>query len=212
MITTIARNTAFAISIVATVLLTGLVAKACYSVSPSANDQWLMTGELENSYYLYEKLSKDGWVNDDVTFEEFDYISTLASQLQTLYPNVRYSLLLSIIAMESRFDRNASNSSAKGLMQLTPAIYGSRMEKFVEEGHLIDLDDLHNPRLNIVTGLDYFSYILEEVNGDEAYALMWYNEGPTHASKSYLDYNRVSIYAQTIIGLSSTIDKMMKAI
>lgn len=212
MITTIAKNSILLASIVVSACLMVAVAEACYKSSPSASDQWSLPEEAFDSFVLYTVLKDSGWINEKVTFEEFDYISTLTQQLQTFYPNVRYSLMMSIIAMESRFDKDCKTGSAKGLTQLTPVIYGNRMEKFVEEGHLIDLDDLFDPRLNIMTGMDYFSYILDSVNGDEVYALMWYNQGAISASKMYVDQGITSKYAEHILELSHSPiwDEVMK--
>lgn len=176
-------------------------------VSPS--DLWYDDIEYIDSKYIYDELRKEGWINSDVSFNDFDYILVLTRQLSGLTRNVESSLALAMIAVESRFDVNAKNDSARGLMQLIPIYHQDRMEQFVEEGHLVDLDDFFNPRLNIMTGLDYMDYILEETRGNEEYALMWYNQGALSASRTYKDKGITSDYATTIISLADHIDRLI---
>lgn len=177
-----------------------------YYRSSSAN-QWTVLDTIEghDSFYLYELLKLDGYVAESVSFGEFDYICVLTQQLCTMTKEVTPNLALAVIAVESNFDTSLVNSSARGLMQLIPLYHSKRMSAFVEKDHLIDLDDFHNPRLNIATGLDYLDYILKETNRDTTYALMWYNQGPTSASKDYIDQRKISTYARKVLELAEEI-------
>lgn len=176
---------------------------------PSSSDLWSSNLDYVDSKYIYDELKKDGWIKDGVSFDEFDYILVLTRQLAGLTKNVESSLALAMIAVESRFDANAQSDSARGLMQLIPIYHSDRMANFVEEGHLVDLDDFFDPRLNIMTGLDYMDYILEETKGNEEYALMWYNQGALSASRTYKDKGITSDYALTIVCLADKIDQMI---
>lgn len=173
------------------------------SIPTDVYDLWDVVTEVKNSTDIYEMLKEDGWINDDVSFKDFDYILVLTQQLSGMYDNVEPELILAMIAQESRFNVNAYFHGAYGLMQLLPIYQQVRMEQFVEEGHLFTTDDFYNPRLNIVTGMDYIDYILGETKGDIAYALMWYNQGPVSASQDYLDDNYISDYAHNIINLAA---------
>lgn len=172
---------------------------------PSSNDLWNCLSEFQESNDLYDMLVSEGWIDKGVTFSEFDYILVMADQICTMNPNVRLELVLAIIAVESRFDGECEYHNAKGLMQLTPVIVESRMPYFVEEGHLIVDADVFDIRLNLATGIDYINYILGETKGDEVYALMWYNQGPTSASRDYLDDLYISEYASDIVTLADRI-------
>lgn len=176
---------------------------------PSSNDLWYNDVEYVDSKYIYDRLKEDGWIKSSVSFTEFDYILVLTRQLCGLTENVNSSLALAMIAVESRFDANAQNDSARGLMQLIPLYHSDRMDKFVEEGHLVDLDDFFNPRLNIATGLDYMDYILGETRGNEEYSLMWYNQGAVSADRTYNGKGITSKYALDVICLADKIDQMI---
>lgn len=174
-------------------------------LEPSSNDLWNCLSEFQQSSGLYNMLLSNGWIKKDVTFSDFDYILVLSDQICTMNPNVRLSLILAMIAVESRFDAEDEYYGACGLMQITHSI-SNRMEPFVEEGHVVCEDDMFDIRLNLAAGIDYINYILEETDGDEAYALMWYNQGPISASEDYLEKSMVSDYAASILSLTHEIE------
>lgn len=187
---------------------TSLFAKAyddSANKKPDADDLWVVGAQRRDSFALFKYLSDNGYVDDSVTFGDFDYICVLTEQLCTMTNQVSPDIALAMIAVESNFDTNQKTDSARGLMQLIPVYHSKRMEAFVEEGHQIDLDDFFDPRLNIATGLDYLDYILEETKGDVDYALMWYNQGATSASKDYIDHRRISSYTRKVKELASII-------
>lgn len=177
---------------------------------PDAYDLWSVGADQNNSFFLYEYLSSEGMIANDVTFGEFDYISVLTQQLCTMTENVKPEVALAMIAVESNFDKDCKTGRARGLMQLVPIYQSNRMEQFVEKGHQIDLDDFFDPRLNIMTGLDYMNYLLNETGGDLDYALMWYNQGPVSASKDYLDKLHISSYARKVGELSKHIKTFLR--
>lgn len=210
MIKDLIRNSILVLSIIFTFSMVVVIANACDRVTPLSEDLWTSFDEGYDRFALYKEMMEDGWIKTDVTYEEFDYITVLAKQLQSFYPNVRYSVIVSMIAMESRFDQHATNDKAIGLMQLTPHIYKNRGVDFFEEVKEIEADDAYDIRFNLAVGIDYFSYILDEVDGDEAYALMWYNQGPISAADSYVNKGRVSTYAKTIIELADKLDDYLR--
>lgn len=175
---------------------------------PTSNDLWNIDIPLMNSRDIYDYFVEEGLMHEDVSFEQFDYIAALTQQIvETTAERVRFPIAIAMIAVESNFDQNTNSSSgAKGLMQLMTIYHSKRMEVFVESDHVVCLDDFYNPRLNIACGVSYLDEILEKTDGDEAYALMWYNQGPTSASKDYLDDLKVSGYAKKILALADTIE------
>lgn len=183
-------------------------AKAVDDISGnSVNELWNTLQEFQYSKDLYDYLNENDWINSNVTFDDFDYILVLTDQLCSMYDNVDTSLILAQIAMESRFDANADDGTAHGLMQLIPIYHEGRMRQFVEEDHIFTLDDFYDPRLNIITGIDYMSEILSTkgVNGDASYALMWYNGGSSYATTIYNE-GRVSYYAKEVTALQQEIE------
>lgn len=158
--------------------------------------------EIKNSREVFDYLKDNGWIREGVSFDEFDYILVLTQQL-TYGTNVRHALILAQIAVESRFYQYDEYDHAYGYMQLMPIYHSKRMEQFVEEGHLIDLDDFYNPRLNIATGIDYMEELLREAGGYETIALTKYNQG----------YYRgvTNNYAKKIIDLSYEVEKLLES-
>lgn len=154
-------------------------------------------------------LRNNGWVKDYVDDDELDYILVLTDHLSTYYDNIDPVLIIAQIAVESRFDPNAYNNGARGLMQLLPMYHEDRLVQFIEEDEKYSRDLFYDKRLNIITGIDYMSYILNEVNGDETYALMWYNQGPVSACNDYEQNGRESRYAKDILLLRDNLSEII---
>lgn len=193
--------------VVPTITIFAVAADEDYS--PSSSDLWNSLSDFKTYHDLYDYLSGHDWVNDSLEYSDFEYILLLTDQLCSMYGNVGTSLILAQIAVESRFDIFATNKTARGLMQLIPAYHEERMRQFIEEDYIFTLDDFYNPRLNVVTGIDYMSELLNTTDGDIAYSLMCYNEGPSTARKHYKENGRTSYYAKEIIKLSVEIERYL---
>lgn len=177
---------------------------------PSSADLYTVADQIESSYAVWVLLKNKGFLVDDLSYEDFDYICVLTQQLCQSTKHVKPSLALAVIAIESNFDASAQNGNARGLMQLIPAYHYDRMSYFVENPDSISTDDFFNPRLNIATGLDYLDSILDATDENVKYSLMWYNQGPISASKSYLDDHHVSSYAKAVRKLSNEIRYLLR--
>lgn len=175
-------------------------AKAYQGPYVDAYDLYSYLEEIDNSKDIYDYLVANGWIREGVTFDEFDYILVLTEQL-TNETELRHSLILAQIAVESRFYQYDKYDHAYGYMQLMPIYHSKRMEQFVEEGHLVDLDDFYNPRLNIATGIDYMEELMDESGGMEAVALTKYNQGYFRGT--------TNSYAKEILDLSYEIEKFL---
>lgn len=176
---------------------------------PDAYDLWTVDKQKNDSFFLYDYLSKEGFIANGVSFQDFDYIYVLTNQLCTMTKSVKPEMALAMIAVESNFDKDCKTGSARGLMQIIPIYHSKRMQQYVEEGHQINLDDFFDIRLNIMTGIDYMDELLEKTNGDIAYALMCYNQGPQSARVRYLEEFRVSSYAKKVMNLSYGIETFL---
>lgn len=71
---------------------------------------------------------------------------------------------------------SVSHVGARGLMQLMPRTARSL-------GFTGSEEDLHDPKVNIALGVEYFKQLLERYDGDVAKALSAYNQGPGNLSE-----------------------------
>ena len=134
-------------------------------------DQWNTLSEFEDVSELRSMLIKNDWADERVDLHDLDYILVLTQQLsEEFFPNVPPALALAVISTESGFRSwIQSPRGAEGLMQVVPKWHMERIEKYRYDENV----DLYDVRLNVMVGMDYLDYILGEVHGDVAYALMW---------------------------------------
>lgn len=154
-------------------------------------------------------LVDNGWVDERVTKDDLDYITQLAVHLSSYYDDISPAITLAMIAQESKFYKNDRYEGALGLMQLLPSYHNDRLICCLEEDERYSDSLFFDPRLNIMTGLDYFHQLLEEANGDVPYALMCYNQGPSSAYRTYVKGGIISDYAKSIIKLSEELDELL---
>lgn len=171
-------------------------------------DQWNTLEEFEDVRALRELLVRNDWADETVDLHDLDYILVLTQQLSNdFFPNVPPALALAVISTESGFRSwIESPKGAKGLMQIVPKWHTERMAKYAYDESV----DLYDPRLNIMTGLDYLNYILGEVHGDIVYALMWYNGGARYAQINYEFNHTESGYATTVIQRMEAIQDILE--
>ena len=102
-------------------------------------------------------------------------------QQYSTYYNVDEHLIMAVISAESKFNKYAvSCKGAKGLMQIRDKTALWCMEKFGIDG---DIEDIHNPELNINIGCAYMAYLLDKFVGDTATAVAAYNAGEGNVKK-----------------------------
>lgn len=154
-------------------------------------------------------LLDNGWVDERVMKDDFEYIVQLAVHLSSYYEDISPSLTLAVIAQESKFYKNDRYEGALGLMQLLPSYHSDRLICCLEEDERYSDELFYDPRLNIMTGLDYLHELLEETKGDIPYALMSYNQGPSSAYKTYVRGGVISNYAKSIMKLSEELDELL---
>ena len=110
--------------------------------------------------------------------DQYDHLILKASLLH----DVDFSLLKSIIKVESNFDCYAvSQKGAKGLMQIMPQNFS-----------FLNIRNPFDPEENIMGGTLYFKQMLEKFNKIEL-ALAAYNAGPTTVDK----YNGIPPISET---------------
>lgn len=160
-------------------------------------------------YNARDYLQVNGWVDERVDEDDLDYILQLTVHLASYYDNIPSSLAIATIAQESEFYAKDEYEGAKGLMQLLPSYHRERLIQCLEEDERYSDELFFDPRLNVMTGLDYLHQLLDEVNGDVAYALMCYNQGPSSAYKTYVKNGVTSNYAQSIMKLSEDLDELL---
>lgn len=160
-------------------------------------------------YHVRDYLLINGWVDERVTEDELDYILQLTIHLSSYYDNIPSSLAIATVAQESKFYAKDEYEGAKGLMQLLPSYHRERLIQCLEEDERYSDELFFDPRLNIMTGLDYLHQLLDEVNGNVPYALMCYNQGPSSAYKTYVKNGITSDYARSIMELSEDLDELL---
>ena len=102
---------------------------------------------------------------------------------QSKIHDVDESLIKAVIYTESYFNPNAtSNKGASGLMQLMPAT----AEKY-------GVNDLYNPRQNIIAGIKHLKYLLSRYPYKLKFAIAAYNAGEGAVNK----YNGIPPYKET---------------
>lgn len=154
-------------------------------------------------------LIDNGWVDERVTKDDLDYITQLAVHLSSYHKNISPALALATIAQESKFYKYDEYEGALGLMQLLPSYHTDRLVQCLEDDERYSQDLFYDPRLNIMTGLDYLNQLVNECNGDIPYALMCYNQGPESAYRTYKKAGIISDYAKQIIKLSEEVDELL---
>lgn len=154
-------------------------------------------------------LRENGWVSELVDDDQLEYELLLIEQLSSTTDNVPASLAIAQVAQESRFNPNAENNGAIGLMQIIPNYHQDRLDFICEEP---TFDKWYVPRYSIAVGLSYMDELLSDdyACGDKTYALMMYNQGPASGTKTYLAKGIVSDYASTIITLKNEIESIME--
>jgi soluble lytic murein transglycosylase-like protein len=128
---------------------------------------------------LYANNEDSTLLIDDVSKHQAEEISNININAGTTYykaikdASTKYALdpnlIATIIYVESRGNVLAvSPRGAKGLMQLTPAVY----EKY-------DVGDPFDIEQNISVGTAYLAFLLKKFDGNLEHALAAYNCGPT---------------------------------
>lgn len=166
------------------------------SIESDIYDQWNTIQEFEKVSSLRHFLIEKEWIDESVSIEELDYILVLAQQCSSeFFPSVPTSLALSIMSVESGFNKDLEGFSEDiGLMQIIAKYHQDRIHKYIYDENV----DLYDPRLNIMVGIDFLEELLNWAEGDITKAIMAYNMGQRKAS-NMLSSGYTSTYARTVL-------------
>lgn len=101
--------------------------------------------------------------------------------------DIPYSLVLSIIDIESSFTRDlVGTSQDRGYMQIIPGTERWLVNTFGEElGLTYDPNRIFEPEYNIALGIKYLDELMSEYGADYERILSEYNRGPSNLKKYY---------------------------
>lgn len=101
--------------------------------------------------------------------------------------DIPYSLVLSIIDIESNFTRDlVGTSQDRGYMQIIPGTERWLVRTFGEElGLSYDPNRIFEPEYNIALGIKYLDELMSEYGADYERILSEYNRGPSNLQKYY---------------------------
>ena len=134
---------------------------------------------LKSTPNKYFDSSMVGKFSTNIDPDQYDDLILKASLLH----DVDFSLLKSIIKVESNFDCHAvSQKGAKGLMQIMPRNFS-----------FLNIRKPFDPEENIMGGTLYFKQMLEKFNKIVELALAAYNAGPNNVDK----YNGIPPISET---------------
>lgn len=170
--------------------------------------------EMCTTREIIRYLHEGDLVANSVTNDQLDNYILLAEQMCSKYDNVRPSLAIAVMSVESKFVFDISNGGAKGLMQLIPKWHTDRMESYL--GREPSGEDWFRPDANVGCAVDYLSEIINSTDGLDtvppedklAFSLMWYNQGAMSASQTYLTMGKITSYAKEVMRISDAIDEI----
>ena len=168
------RNTLRAV-VSAALLLYVSTTHAALQERPDAKDRVLLTQAISNAQSFQDRFDAEVWLTDmdtrlkswdEIPAEERVQILKIVHQEAT-HAGITPELVLSLIQVESNFDRFAiSSAGARGLMQVMPF--------WLDELNRPN-DDLFDIRTNIRFGCIILKHYMDRERGNHARALARYN-------------------------------------
>ena len=182
----------------AALLLCTPLAQAAVQERPDAEDRVLLTQAIANAQSFQDRFDAEVWLTDMATrLKPWDEIP-VHERMQILRivhqeasrVGIPPELVLSVIQVESNFDRFAlSSAGARGLMQVMP-FWLEELER--------PRDDLFDIRTNVRFGCIILKHYMDRERGNHARALARYNGsyGQTWYPKRVFDAMRKRWYLQ----------------
>lgn len=170
-------------------------------------DLWITISEFEETSSLRKFLLQKEWIDQRVSIDELDYILVLTRQCsEEFFPKVPTSLVLSVISIESGFNKELVGfSNDIGLMQIIQRFHQDRIARYIYDENI----NLYDPRLNVMVGMDYLEELIDLAHGDYTFALMMYNLGPDKARELYSN-GYISPYAKDILKRAEEIEEFLE--
>jgi len=162
-------------SLAAALLLFAMAAPAAVQERPDAEERAQLTQAIVNAQSFQDRFDAEVWLTDmatrlkswdDIPVTERMQILKIVHQ-EAMHAGITPELILSLIQVESNFDRFAlSSAGARGLMQVMPFWLDE-----LNRPH----DDLFDIRTNIRFGCIILKHYMDRERGNHARALARYN-------------------------------------
>lgn len=131
-----------------------------------------------------------------------DYESALSLVKYADRFDIPYSLILSIIDLESNFQNDIVGADQdRGYMQIIPGTEKWLASTFGEElGLEYDPSRIFEPEYNLALGIKYLDLLMDNYGNNYERILSEYNRGPTNLAKYYEAYQTYSTsYSRTVL-------------
>jgi len=162
-------------SLAAALLLFAMAAPAAVQERPDAEERAQLTQAIVNAQSFQDRFDAEVWLADmatrlkswdDIPVTERMQILKIVHQ-EAMHAGITPELILSLIQVESNFDRFAlSSAGARGLMQVMP-FWLDELDR--------PNDDLFDIRTNIRFGCIILKHYMDRERGNHARALARYN-------------------------------------
>ena len=157
-------------------------------LKPVLAQKWMESGASDQTIAMafdhYDVGASEGVLakNDEMAFALYPIAYPVEVQAGAKASGLPKSVIEGIMREESLFQHEVRSwAGAIGVMQLMPATANIQAKTMGMGG--CSMEDLANPKTNILLGSGYLSHMLQRFNGQLPYAIMSYNAGPGNVKK-----------------------------
>ncbi|MDN5351231.1 MAG: hypothetical protein PWQ12_147 [Clostridiales bacterium] len=169
--------------------------------TPTVEAYWEIADHIDLESFDVGQLESAKNISEETPL---DYESALALVKYSDLYDIPYSLVLSIIEMESNFQSDLVGSNQdRGYMQLIPNTERYLATTFGEElGLTYDPERIFEPEYNLALGIKYLDILSDNYGDDYNRILSEYNRGPGNLAKYYAENQTyVTSYSKKVLSV-----------